>query len=324
MLGGLERISEIVARSMSQRGNEVTVVTEAVLGSSRELTDSFEVLRRPSRIQLFRRFRRSDVILFFGFSLRAVPLGMLSGTPIVVSHHGVYSSSGWRRFSFSLKRTLMRRLANIAVSEFVAGMLGVPAIVIPNAYDDEAFVNEEAEREYDAVFFGRLVSEKGADLFLRAIAVAAVVRPDLRAAVVGEGPERSYLEREASALKLTPPVRFLGALSPAELNHVLNVSHVAVLPSRGDEGFGIAALEALACGCQVIVSSRGGLPEAVGEVGIVVSPEPHALAEALINALSSRPMPTALVDAHLQRHKPAHVVSQYEAVLKRALTKSRV
>jgi glycosyltransferase involved in cell wall biosynthesis len=51
------------------------------------------------------------------------------------------------------------------------------------------------------------------------------------------------------------------------------------------EGFGLTALEAMACGAPVIVSDRGALPEVVGDAGLVVAPEPEALAAALTRVL---------------------------------------
>ena len=52
------------------------------------------------------------------------------------------------------------------------------------------------------------------------------------------------------------------------------------------EGFGLTALEAMACGAPVVVSDRGSLPEVVGDAGIVTAPTAAAIAEALRRVLS--------------------------------------
>ncbi len=76
--------------------------------------------------------------------------------------------------------------------------------------------------------------------------------------VVGEGPERDRLEARASG-----GVRFLGRVDDHTLVAAYRAADVAVLPSIALEGFGLAALEALACGTPVIASDVGGLPEAL-------------------------------------------------------------
>jgi L-malate glycosyltransferase len=87
--------------------------------------------------------------------------------------------------------------------------------------------------------------------------------------LIGDGPERSRLERVVHDLGLTDHVRFLGK----QLNFVsvLQQADVFLLPSE-TESFGLAALEALACGVPVVASRVGGLPEVVsdGESGFLV------------------------------------------------------
>lgn len=78
--------------------------------------------------------------------------------------------------------------------------------------------------------------------------------------LVGDGPERNKLERQCREWGICGKVKFLGSLKST--TEVLNISDLFVLPSE-TESFGLAALEALACGVPVIASNTGGIPEVV-------------------------------------------------------------
>ncbi len=85
-------------------------------------------------------------------------------------------------------------------------------------------------------------------------------------------------------------VRFLGYVPDEALPGLYAHAACFVLPSF-DEGFGLPALEAMACGTPVIVSDGGALPEIVGDAGLVFRlAEPHGLTEALKKCLTDREM----------------------------------
>lgn len=86
--------------------------------------------------------------------------------------------------------------------------------------------------------------------------------------LVGEGPERLFVQQLVKELKLTEHVYFLGQQDYIE--HLLSCSDLFILPSE-QESFGLAALEAHACKVPVVGAATGGLPEVVadGETGFL-------------------------------------------------------
>jgi glycosyltransferase involved in cell wall biosynthesis len=124
----------------------------------------------------------------------------------------------------------------------------------------------------------RLLPLKGLGYLLRAIASLREEFPNLILEIAGSGPERAALEQEAREIHLSEAVRFLGWVE--DLAPVLARWEVFALPSL-EEGFPVAALEAMAAGLPVVASAVGGIPELIedGRTGWLVPPQdPEALA----------------------------------------------
>ncbi|HEX4601258.1 MAG TPA: glycosyltransferase family 4 protein [Gemmatimonadales bacterium] len=139
----------------------------------------------------------------------------------------------------------------------------------------------------------RLDFHKGIDTVIRALPAIRARVPTARYAVAGIGSRRAALEALIAELGLGDAVRLLGFVPDEDLPALYNAADLFVLVSRRDgllvEGFGIACVEASACGLPVIASRSGGLPEAVraGETGWIVDPDdPVALATETIRLLA--------------------------------------
>ena len=138
----------------------------------------------------------------------------------------------------------------------------------------------------------RLEWHKGIDTVIKALPAVRAVVPTARYAVAGVGSRRPHFERLVADLGLGDAVRFLGFVSDEDLPGLYNAADLYVGASRRfdrlAEGFGIALVEAAACGLAVVGGRSGGVPDAVreGETGILVDPdEPAAVAAGIVSLL---------------------------------------
>lgn len=138
------------------------------------------------------------------------------------------------------------------------------------------------------VTVARLVPHKGVDTTIEALAQLRFRYPELRYAVVGEGPDRSRLEELARVRGVAERVHFLSGVSDQllPLAHALADVYVGVSRQTGQdvEGFGIALVEAQATGKPVVAGRSGGMPDAVqdGKTGVLVdSTDPVEVAHAV-------------------------------------------
>jgi glycosyltransferase involved in cell wall biosynthesis len=134
-----------------------------------------------------------------------------------------------------------------------------------------------------------LAPKYGIDTLLRAFALLAPPH-DVRLLIVGDGPQRDELQALARQLGIADRVQWPGAVPHDQVPQWLQRLDVYVAASRLDsESFGVAVVEAMACGVPVVVSDAGGLPEVVvaGDSGLVVPrDDPAALAAALAHLLA--------------------------------------
>jgi len=153
--------------------------------------------------------------------------------------------------------------------------------ILRNPFDASSYPMQAVPGDY-ALYFGRLIDEKGVDILVKAAAIAA----DVPVVVVGDGPDRGRLEKLNQELDCRN-VDFVGEKWGKDLDQILAACRYVVVPSLWHENFPYVILQAFAMGKPVLGSNRGGIPELVenGERGIVYDAEDeHSLARHM-NAL---------------------------------------
>ena len=190
-------------------------------------------------------------------------------------------------------RSFRRMAAVVAVSRPLVDRLadeGVPRNVIeciPNAWAPAAdcFPRDEARRRLGIApdrfvlgWVGRISGEKGADVFIRALALLR--NRDVAASIVGDGRERPAAEALAAELGVSDRITWHGTVPDA--GRLFAAFDAFVLSSR-TEGTPMALFEAMSAGVPVVATSVGGVPDVVGDGGalLVPSEDPAALAAAL-------------------------------------------
>jgi alpha-1,6-mannosyltransferase len=162
-----------------------------------------------------------------------------------------------------LGEKLLRAPLGVDLTTFAAPYRGQQARRLRDAY--------AAPGETLLVHCGRLSPEKKPQRSLNTLATLQANGLSARLVVAGDGPLRRRLERRAARDRL--PVTFAGFLPDrTDLAALLASADVAIAPGPA-ETFGLAGLEALACGTPVVVSAESALPEVVGEAGASVAGE---------------------------------------------------
>ncbi len=178
-----------------------------------------------------------------------------------------------RRWDVATAGRVHHYLAN---SSFVAGRIeryyGRAAEVLPPPVDTDFYTPEPGRARTHVLMVAALAPYKLVDRAIQACEAAA-----LPLVVVGEGPERSRLERLAG-----PATRLAGRVGAAELRDLYRGAICFLQP--GVEDFGIAAAEALACGTPVVAVGEGGVRDIVtdGREGVLFdAPDPAAIGAAI-------------------------------------------
>ncbi len=160
---------------------------------------------------------------------------------------------------------------------------------------------------------------KGHDLVMEALPGLIAAGHDVVYVIAGEGDDRPRLEGLAYDTGIGDLVRFVGALPRATLIDAYRMADLFVMPSTG-EGFGIAFLEAMACGTPALGLDAGGARDALcdGELGQMA--EKEKFSSALVNIIANTgPDPHKLADSARQRFGRERFASTVRSAMLRPL-----
>jgi GT2 family glycosyltransferase/glycosyltransferase involved in cell wall biosynthesis len=320
--GGAQTHTVALADALQRRGHAVSLVLigrEGEVGAQarRRVSDvtalglahGREVVLHPLRFARAVRGTDPSVCVLPNTGALTVVLRCLGYRGAVVGmEHGIALNratlGSWRRGLDLVMRGLGAPLTDceVAVSRVAAGGLAaVPhaarVVVVGNGVDVDRYTPPAESRAGPAVVVGtagRLVAGKGAERLVRAAACVAERLPGrFVVRVAGDGPERARLEQVAAEVRAGAHVSFEGFV--ADMPAFWRAVDVGVFVSPGlIEAFGLAAAEALACGCRVVAGSRG----AEGEV-LAGCPAVRLLQDGDVASLS------AALEAEILRGRPS-------------------
>lgn len=226
-------------------------------------------------IQTIHAFKSPVICLFPGYTdrLSFSPVVKWLGCTLIWLEYGPLEPTfsrnhGFPRLLYAIGRTFPDKI--VTISEWTKRSLvnvgkiqeGRIQIIYPGVETNEGQREKVKGKRFTVVTVARLAKEKEIDLLLKAWSMARVENAQL--VVVGDGPERSYLESLARNLGVQRSVKFVGFVPTAEKMRLLANADLFVFPSAWElEGFGMTTIEAMAAGVPVITTGYGPQAEII-------------------------------------------------------------
>jgi glycogen(starch) synthase len=213
---------------------------------------------------------------------------------------GLYGSIRSLLLTFPRRWLAQRVTINVGVSPHVAQRVELPrtttiwnGVPAANLADEQ---NLSSERQPTCfAYLGRLVTEKGLLVLLRASRELLSSGRDFKLRIVGDGPERSNLENLAKEYGLADRVQFVGSVPAQDIPRVLQGVAAIVMPSVCEDVAPLAAMEQMMAGRLLIASDIGGLGLVVDGLGLKFPPgDANALASCMREVLDDPSRTTAL------------------------------
>jgi glycosyltransferase involved in cell wall biosynthesis len=333
-IGGVETIAATLADNIVSLGHDCVLVTETPL-NRKDKSRNYEVVRKPSHKRRLTLARQSSIIHSNGSSVAMFPYARLARKPFIWTHNGYQLSCvdglGWvdgeaapmsplasLRYHYkkkgltclikeSVKLTIRRFIANhvdlnIACTQWVAERQPLRNQVVaytPYSLRSFALASREEPIQYDFIYVGRLVSEKGLPDLLKAfqLLISDPHCQNATLAIVGDGFLKTALRELAQELKLNENIFLLGPKEGTHLVQAIAQARIGIVPSRWEEPMGGVSLELLAAGKNIIVSTNGGHAECVGDAGLKFpNGDYHALHKCMLRLLRDTSLATKQKD----------------------------
>ncbi len=307
-IGGLENIMAGLADELVAMGHQVIVYT-ATYQQHATAVLNYPVLVKTSNRQLNNAIASADIYLEANISLKNLLPGLLNRKKWWLVHHIQYDHQNSPLAL--LKNQLCKLAKNISVSNFISKKLSMPSVVINNFYDPIFTHTNLGNRNYDFVFLGRLVSDKGVDRFINAL---HATNKNYSCLIIGDGEDKTDLQTLVEKYNLSNQIYFAGMLSGKALVAALNSAKTMVIPSIWDEPFGVVALEGMACGCKIACSDKSGLREATGNTAFFFNPNDFpSMVKALEDSLDFLPSVADQqnIQQHLMNHSRSFIAKKY-------------
>ncbi|MBK7141273.1 MAG: glycosyltransferase family 4 protein [bacterium] len=315
--GGMEEWVRLVASGLVAKGHRVRVVgrpgsrfldrierdTENVQITGLDISGDFHPRTIGALKSLMAEDQTEIVVTNFNKDLRLGGLAAkLDGNPRVVWSVGLdITRDSWihrlltpRLFdgvlvpSNSLKSQITRH-GYIDPNLVEVIPIGIPEILPAADAKERSVFRQKNGIPGDAIVgvtLGRFVEQKGHRYLIEALATLAARYPNLYLIWCGDGPLLTELQEIAAKLQVEKQIIFAGMLT--DIVPALEASDLMVHPSI-EEPFGIAVLEGMRSGLSVVASNVGGIPEVLGDAGLLVKAgDPEAFAEGISGLLESK------------------------------------
>ncbi len=274
-VGGIEQVSYTLANYWVKQGHHVIVVTDTPDNGQNIRLYNFSVIRCPSSNIWNSVLNTSDVIISNGYSFRYLATWLLSRKPFIWIHQTYIPAivQPIHNLKDSVRALLGRIVlpladCNIYISCAVQRQVGgTKGVVIYNPVEAH-FRKLLIPINNDFAFFGRMISAKGVDVLLKALAICKQKGKIYQIDLYGEGSSLHQLQELAQTLEVASQLRWYPFVQGKTLVEAMNAAGTVIVPSQWAEPMGVVAVEAMACAKAVIGSRRGGLGEVLKGYGM--------------------------------------------------------
>lgn len=321
-VGGVENHVLYLSKELVKLGHEVKVVCANEHNKDIKEIDGIKV----SKLNYYGKVANTNLTLSLPFKLLkenfdimhthmptpwsadvSAIISKIKRRPVVLTYHNDLIKKGFSRIISELyNHTFLKFLLSISDKVIITQPNYLNSskylknfkkkiFVIPNGVDTEVFKNDRTNKKNGLFFLSVLDKHheyKGLDYLIKSMQIVKKYYPNLVLNIGGRGELVNTYKKLVKELSLEKNVKFVGYVSDIDLVKYYSSSQIFILPSIDfNEGFGIVALEALACKTPVIVTPIVGVSKEIKDdkCGLIVPPkDSKALADAIIKILKNR------------------------------------